>query len=79
MKNTKRQGSIFKVAHLEDFSLKTLGFTRKERASLVIRNLLRTLQDHDYEAEIKDRIKPSIYKVQIEILFIEDGTKKEVL
>jgi len=75
---TKRQGSIFKVAHLEDFSLKIPGFTRKERASLVISNLLKMLQDHNYEAEIKDRIKPSMYKVQIEVLFIEDGIKKEV-
>ena len=70
--NIKRQGSIFKIAHLENFSLKSWGYTRKERASLVIKNLLRILQDHDYEKEIKNKIKPKMYKILIEVVFIEN-------
>jgi len=69
----KKKGSIFKIMYLEDFSLETPGVTRKERAERIIKNLLRTLQDHDYKAEIKHIIKPSMYKVQIEVLFVEDS------
>lgn len=69
--NTKRQGSIFKIEHLENFS-NILSKHRKEAVQSVIKDLLMSLREHNYKAELKYKIKPSIYKILVEVIFIEN-------
>ena len=71
-----RQGSIFKIAWLENFKDIDLEL-RKPSADVVIKSLLEKLKDYDFKEELKGEIAPATYKVLVEIVFLKEADREK--
>ena len=71
-KNNNRDGRIFKIMWMENFKPIDEKL-RKTAAQRVIKDLLKRLEGYDFKAELNREVKPTNYKIIVEILFIEDN------